>query len=435
MNIKVIASCTICLGIYLIPACGNLMAQEFRPQFKPTLHVPKVSQSIKVDGKLNEAVWKNAAVAENFAETSPGDQTKPGVDSKALIMYDEHNLYVALIAYDDPSTIRTSYSDRDNIFRDDYFGIMLDTYGDQTWGYEFFVNPYGIQGDLRTTTNSGEDGSFDVVWESIGIVTDSGYQVEIAIPFASLRFPDKEVQTWRVNFWRDHQRDLRRKYAWAATDRDLGCFLCNWGYLTGIENIKSGKNIEIIPNLVTTRAGQRLESKDPSSPFEYDDPEADISVNARYGLTSNSSLELALNPDFSQVESDQTQIDINSTFGLFYPERRPFFQEGSEMFDTWISAIYTRSINDPSVSTKFTGQFGRLGVAYLFAIDETSPILVPLRQQSRFAIAENSTVNIFRARQTFGQDSHLGFTFTDRRYDDFGDNEMHQGGSGTTFGF
>ena len=408
---------------------------DFTPAYKPTINVPRIDGKVKIDGDLSDPAWKQAAVADNFAEVNPGDQIKPDVATKALIMYDDKNLYIALIAYDDPNTIRTSYADRDNIFRDDYFGLMLDTYGNQTWGYEFFVNPYGMQGDLRTTEGQGEDETLDLIWESVGIVTDSGYQVEIAIPFASLRFPDNEKQSWRANFWRDRQREVRKKYAWAAQDRDNSCFLCQWGYLTGIENIKSGKNIELIPNIVASQYGERENYQDPSSDFINEDPDAELSFSGRYGLTSNSSLELAINPDFSQVESDEAQIDVNQTFGLFFDERRPFFQEGSELFDTWVNAIYTRSINDPEVAVKYTSQFGRTGIAVLSAEDKNSPILVPLQQQARYGIADKSYVNIFRARQTYGEDSHIGFLLTDRRFEDFGDGNSNKGGSGTTFGF
>ena len=341
---------------------------------------------------------------------------------------------MALIAYDDPTTIRTSYSDRDAIFRDDYFGIMLDTYGDQNWGYEIFVNPYGIQGDLRMISSGDEDISFDLVWESMGKITDSGYQVEIAIPFASLRFPDKPVQTWRINFWRDHQREVRSRFSWAAQDRDNDCFICQWGYLTGIQNIVPGKNIEIIPNLIATQSGSRSRWDNPDSEFLNDDPNAEVSLNARYGISSNSSIEFTINPDFSQVESDQQQVDVNNPFGLSYPERRPFFQEGSELFNGWIRSIYTRSINNPEAALKYTGQFGRLGIAYMFARDEVSPVLVPLQQQARLGQVEKSYINIMRGKQTFGEDSFIGVTFTDRRYDDFGIDDMHTGGSGTTFG-
>lgn len=427
----------IILSLFIISSSvlSSSIPEKFEPQYKPSITAPFIDKEVKIDGELSEPFWENAAIAYNFVETNPGDQVKPPVESRAMIAYDDKNLYVALIAYDDPSAIRASQSDRDNIFRDDYFGIMLDTYGEQSWGYELFVNPYGIQGDLRMNSNGEEEMSFDIVWESMGKITDTGYQVEIAIPFASLRFPDKENQTWRVNFWRDHQREVRRRYSWAAQDRDEPCFLCRWGYLEGIKGIKPGNNIELLPTVLGSQSGSRVDSNDPDSEFDNENPESEISFNGRYGLTSNSSVELAVNPDFSQVESDAAQIDVNTTFGLFFPETRPFFQEGGQLFNTWINAIYTRSINDPQIAVKFTGQFGKNELYYLLARDEISPIIVPSQQQSLFAKAGKSVVNIFRARRSLSNNSYFGFLFTDRRLDDFGDNDMHNGGKNSVIGF
>lgn len=423
------------LAVFIFSLNAASLPEPFQPQFKPTINVPKVTGEVTVDGELDEVIWAQAAIAENFAEVNPGDQVAPPVESRALIAYDNKNLYVALIAFDDPSTVRTSYRDRDEIFRDDYFGLMLDTYDNQSWGYELFVNPYGVQGDLRMASSGGEDASFDIIWESIGKVTDSGYQVEIAIPFSSLRFPDKPEQRWRVNFWRDHQRDIRRRYAWAAQDRDDPCFICQWGYLTGIENIKPANNLEIMPSAVGYQSGELSNYNDPSSDFLNEDPDGEFSVNARYGLTSNSSVEATLNPDFSQVESDGAQIDVNTTFGLFFSETRPFFQEGGELFLTYFDAVYTRSINDPQAATKFTGQFGRTSVAYLFARDENSPIMMPLKQQTSFGQAENSISNVVRVRHGFWEESFIGFIATDRRMNDFGPSDIHKGGSSSLFGF
>jgi len=357
------------------------------------------------------------------------------VESRALIAYDESNLYVGLIAYDNHDEIRASLRERDNIFRDDYFGLMLDTYGDQSWGYEIFVNPFGVQGDLRMLSSGNEEISFDIVFESVGIVTDSGYQVEIVIPFASLRFPNKPVQTWRVNFWRDRQRENRNKYAWAAQDRDEPCFMCQWGYLTGIEDIKPSSNIEILPNILGFQSGSLTDGSDPGSGFDNSDPDAELSLNVRYGITSNSSAEITFNPDFSQVESDAGQIDVNTTFGLFFPERRPFFQEGSNLFNTWINAIHTRSINDPEVAGKFTGQFGHTSMAYLLARDENSTLLLPFSERSIGTQVEKSTVNVFRIRHTLGNDSHLGALVTDRRLSKFSvDGNDGSTGSGSAYG-
>jgi hypothetical protein len=327
--------------------------------------------------------------------------------------------------------VRASLSERDEIFRDDYFGLMLDTYGDRAWGYEIFVNPLGVQGDLRVLGDGNEDASLDLVFQSQGIITDSGYQVELAIPFASLRFPDRPQQTWRLNFWRDRQRDNRYRYSWAAIDRDNSCWVCQWGTLTGLTGIKPASNLDILPSTIGYQSGAR----DDDLHFDNKDPDAELSLNARYGLTSNSSMELAVNPDFSQVESDASQVDVNSTFALYFSERRPFFQEGSDLFNTWITTVYTRTINDPSVATKFTGQFGPWSFAYLVARDGKSPLIVPLQQQSAQLVLDRSTVNIFRARRTFSSDSYVGLTLTDRRLDAFSrDGSSYGAGSGTLYG-
>lgn len=404
-----------------------LSAQEsFKPQFKPTLQVPRVSGTAKVDGQFDEPLWQHAATAAGFAENEPGDQIKPPVDSRALIGYDENYLYIGLIAYDDPSTIRYSMRDRDNIFRDDFFGIMLDTYGDASWGYELFVNPIGIQGDFRMLNGGNEDMSFDIVWESRGVVTDSGYQVEIAIPFSSLRFPDKPEQTWKANFWRDHQRDIRRRYSWAAIDRDEPCFMCQWGSLTGIQGIKPGSRLDILPSMIAYQSGELRTFEPPDSGFVNGDPDAEISLNARYGLSSDASVELSVNPDFSQVESDATQIDVNSPFALFYQERRPFFQEGSDLYGSFINVIHTRSIADPEIAAKLTGKFGRTSVAYLFGRDERSPILVPLAERSYIWQTGTSTSNVVRAKHQLNNGSFIGAMLTDRR--------LEGGGAGTVTG-
>lgn len=400
----------------------------FVPQFKPTLDVHKTTGSIRIDGDLTDPGWTEAARALNFAEVDPGDQVKPPVESESWVTYDDDNVYFALIAYDDPEAVRVSLRDRDNIFRDDYFGVMLDTYGDRTWGYELFVNPLGIQGDLRMLSDGNEDITFDLVWYSQGMVTDRGYQVEIAVPFSSLRFPDREEQTWRVNFWRDHQRDIRRRYAWSAMNRDDPCFMCNWGTLTGIRGIHPGTNLDLIGSALGYQAGRLSDPGDPNSHFDNDSPDASFGLNVRYGLTTSSSAEVTLNPDFSQVESDAGQIDINSPFALFYPERRPFFQEGSDLYDTWISAIYTRSINDPDGAAKFTGTFGRTSVLYLGGYDDNSPVILPGEDRSFFRGAETSVSNIARVRRTYAEDSFVGALITDRRFT--GDS----GGAGTVLG-
>lgn len=406
---------------------AGIVSAEFKANVDPSLVVPKTSEKFEIDGEFNDPGWRTAAHAGNFCEHSPGEMTEPAVNSMAMITYSSTHLYIAMIAWDDPEEVRASMRDRDNIFRDDYFGLLLDTYGDGSWGYELFVNPYGIQGDLRTVEGVGEDGSFDVIWESIGKVTDSGYQVEVAIPFRSLRFPDAEEHVWKATFWRDRQRETRYRYTWSPISKDDPCFICQWGTLRGITGIESGSNLEILPNVIGSQAGSINDSNDPNSGFESDNIDGAASLNVRYALSSNASLEMTLNPDFSQVESDAAQVDVNTNFALFYSERRPFFQEGSDIFQTPIDAVYTRSINNPQVAAKFTGRFGSSSVGYIFGYDENSPIVMPFRERSVVDQMGKSTSNIVRARTNFNNDSHVGFLATSRI--------LEGGGSGSVASF
>lgn len=409
------------------PALAAPPATAFEPRFLPSLAVRPAAGSIQVDGELDDAGWKGAAVADGFAEVQPGDQIEPPVRSEAWVTFDDANLYVALIAQDDPQAVRVHVTDRDNIFKDDYFGVMLDTYGDQSWAYELFVNPLGIQGDLRMVANGNEDDSFDIIWHSRGKVTERGWQVEIAIPFSSLRFPERDEQTWRLNFWRDHQRDVRRKYAWAATDRDNPCFMCNWGTLTGIRDIRPGRNLEAIASVIGSQAGSLADRGDPGSDFRNDPVSGDGELNLKYGINSTTTAELAVNPDYSQIESDAGRIDVNTTFALFFPERRPFFQEGSNLYSTWISGVYTRSINDPQAAAKITGQSGRTQYLYLAARDEASPMILPHEQSSDFLLLDGSFSNIARVRHSLREESFLGAMVTDRRLEGGGAGSLVSG--------
>jgi Domain of unknown function (DUF5916)/Carbohydrate family 9 binding domain-like len=415
-------------------------AQEFTPKFSPTIAISRATGPIKIDGELDESAWKDAAAADGFAETNPGDQIRPPVESKAMIAYDDENLYVALIAYDDPSSIRYSLRDRDNIFSDDYFGIMLDTYGDGSSGYEFFVNPLGIQGDLRMDEGGGEDESFDAVWHSEGKITLTGYQVEIAIPFKSLRFSNKDEQVWKVNFWRDRQRDTRYKFAWAAQDRNNNCFICQWGTLTGIKGIKPGRNLEFFPTIVTYGSGEWHEIPDstqlPDNGWQFGrhleradiNPDAELSFNGRYSVSSNITAEVAVNPDFSQVESDALQITSNDPFNIFLDERRPFFQEGSELFNNMpVAVMYTRQITNPSFAGKLSGKFGKTAFTVLSAADDYSASVIPGKSRSRVIATGKAYTNMARVKVALSGRSHIGGIIADRRYDG--------GGSGTTYGF
>jgi hypothetical protein len=420
-------SILICLLCGIIFATGASVKAEYKPIYHPTLVVPKTDEIIKIDGELDEPAWRLAGKADNFAEHYPGDQTEPPVETEAFITYNNDNLYVAFVCYDDPKIIRASFCDRERVHTDDNIALCIDTYGDAAWAYVLNVNPYGVQADALWSANVGEDGGYDMIWESAGKVTDSGYLIELAIPFSSMRFPDKEEQTWKIDFWRNHPRENRRQYSWAAYDRDDTCWPCKWGTVTGIKNVQSGKGIEFLPSVIAYQSGALTENDNPNSPFENENPDGEFSLGASYAISSNITAEATFNPDFSQVESDAAQIDVNSTFALFYPEKRPFFQEGSDLFSTIFFAVYTRLINNPQLAGKMTGRINRTSFAYMIARDEDSPLILPAEESSDYFLLGKSTSNIFRIRQTFGEDSRIGFLITDRRFDD--------GASGTLLSF
>lgn len=207
---------------------------------------------------------------------------------------------------------------------------------DASWAYELFANPKGIQGDLRFSMSRGDDTRFDIIYKTDGKLAADGCVVEMAIPFASLRFPGRPVQTWRATFWRNRPRSSEQQFTWAATLRGGPCDLCQYGTLTGIEDIKPGGALELIPAAVATQASALDDDEDPASRF-------------RNG-----------------------KVDVNTTFALSFPERRPFFQEGGDLFGTNLSIVYTRNINDPLAAVKLVQRTGRSSIAYRGARDDHS---------------------------------------------------------------
>lgn len=400
-------------------------ADVFTPNVLPALSMPRIATPINIDGDLDDAGWRDAARAVNFSETFPGDQTQPSIDVTAYLAYDDENLYVAYVIEDDPAAIRANLSDRDAIWQDDYSGLILDPNGDGQSLYFIAANPLGIQGDTRISPNN-EDMGFNLIFKSEGKITDTGYQVEMAIPFKSLRFPNEDVQTWRATFWITHPRESRNTYSWAAISRDNPCWSCQFGTFNGISGVKSGKNLEILPAFTGAQAGALNDLENPDSGFESSRIDVEPSLNVKYGITSELTLDATINPDFSQIESDVAQIDVNSTFALFFPERRPFFQEGADLFNTEIQTVYTRSINDPILANKLTGRFGSTNVAYIGARDNTSPLLLPFEESSSLVSAGKSFSNILRIQHNLPNNSYLGGLVTDRRLD--------EGGAGTTVG-
>ncbi len=400
------------LSILLFSTIPALATKTFQPIYKPTLEVKKTSEPIKIDGILDDSVWKTASRAANFVERSPGDMVKPEVETEAFITYDEEHLYVAFACYDDPSTIRATMCQRDQFYSDDAVCLLVDTYGEATWAYEFFVNPYGVQKDNLWTSVQGEDSGFDLVWKSAAQITENGYHVEMAIPFSSMRFPNKDVQSWKMDFWRSRPRESYNQYSWAAYDRNEQCWPCQWGTVDGISNVAPGKGLEILPTMVANQSGQLTDNG-----FDNEKIDGEISLGGKYSVSSDATIEAYYNPDFSQVEADADQIDVNTTIALYYPERRPFFQEGSDLFRTLFNSFYTRTVNDPLFAAKLTGRREGFSFGLMSALDENTPYMIPLDESGPLVLAGKSYVNVLRAVKSIGHNSRAGFIISDRRFE------------------
>lgn len=401
-----------------IAFAGSTFAHNLpKPSSPPSLTLGATGASIAIDGDLDEPGWSNARQVATFIERYPGDNAVPDVGTRSYLTFDKENLYVAFVCYDDPATIRATMCPRDQFSGDDAVVVSIDTYGEASWAYELHVNPYGVQKDYLWSTVHDLDSGFDMVWHSAAIVTDSGYQVEIAIPFSSMRFPGSDRQQWKVDLRRYRPRNSFYQYAWSPHNRDEHCDPCQWGTVSGIEGVRPGKGLELLPTYVAYQSGSRVSDGESGNSFDNGDILGELSLGAKYALSSDATIEATYNPDFSQIESDAAQVDVNSTIALFYPERRPFFQEGSDVFRTLFNSFYTRTVNDPEYAVKIITRTPKSTLGIMSAQDENTAYVIPLQERSELVTAGRSWVNAIRGTHSIGRASQVGFIVTDRRFE------------------
>jgi hypothetical protein len=385
---------------------GSMTGAIVEGKGSPTAEIPRLEASIQIDGNLEEAVWSRASRLTGFWQYQPVDGRPAEEQTEVLVWYAPDAIYFGVIAHDrNPAAIRATVADRDNIDNDDHVVIDLDTFHDRRRAFFFAVNPLGIQADgVRTEGGAIEVGNFipgnidnnpDFTWDSKGRITDRGYQVEIRIPFKSLRYPGSGLQTWGFNVTRVIQRTGYTD-TWTDVRRANASFLGQEGALGGLHDLKHGVTVEAQPFVTATADGSR---DGVSGEFTREDVNPDAGLNLRLGFSSYA-LDATANPDFSQVESDEGQVTVNERFALFFPEKRPFFLEGIELFGSPQTLVYTRRIVDPKAGAKLTGKFGQLGVAHLTAVDQTD--------------GSDAWFNITRLRRDFGRNSIAGVTFTNR---------------------
>ena len=403
---------------------------------RPTLRPGRSDVRPDIDGRLDDVIWQDAIHITEFVQQNPVEGAPATEDTDVWIAYDSQNLYIAVHAhYSDPSIMRANRVDRDQSFDDDNISFYFDTFLDQQRAYLFSVNGYGVQGDAvvnargfgrsnrRRSTGSFSafrggiptgDNSWDALFSSGGQTVADGYTAEVAIPFKSLRYPEREQglpHRWGFQI----VREIRGKdefQVWAPVTRNVSGFLTQAGLLEGMTNLSLSRNLEIMP----TFTGVQYGSLNQQGKFIDGDPSPEGGVNVKYGITSNLIADFTYNPDFSQIESDLPQIEVNQRFALFYPELRPFFLEGAEIFSPqrgMVTFVNTRTIVDPEFGGKITGKVGNTTIGLMIANDE-APGQTDSSTDSAFGETANNIVG--RARYDLYAESYLGALVTHREF-------------------
>jgi hypothetical protein len=385
---------------------------------KPDLHAVRTDKPVKLSGRLDDPSWLKAIPVELKFEVSPGENTPARQKTFAMVLYDQQYIYIGFRCLDSvPGSIRANLSDRDKIFNDDYVIATIDTYNNYQRGFEFAVNPYGIQGDLLMMGSGNEDISYDMVWQSAAVKNKEGWTAEMAIPFKSLSFSANASQAWTISLLRNIPRDNRYICTWTPIDRNNPSYLAQGGKLIGLEGIKPGFSLDFLPYIMTQKTGTKSDISDPASVLNNGSIKARIGGGVQYSPGPNVSINAVINPDFSQIESDADQLSVNTTFALSYPEKRPFFMTGMDLLQT--PMYYSRTINNPLFAMKLNGKAGKLSYLALAAWDRNSAITVPGEEESNTIQTTNgSYAGVGRARYDLGNENFIGTLFLSRNFRD-----------------
>ena len=370
-----------------------------------------------IDGRLDDAAWATPPLElGEWLSYNPLNGSPMAQRTEVRVAYDSRALYFAFHCVDpEPDKIRSTLSRRDQLWNDDWVGLSLDSVGNGQASYDMFVNPRGVQADILTTASAGENSAPDWVWESAAQRTDEGYDAEIRLPLTSIRFKAGDTVPMGILFWRRVSR-LGMSASWPNVPAGKGFIDCHARIV--LRDLRRPLTLEVIPSLTYSLNQARV---DPSR-FGTTDSSPDAGVSAKYGLTSALTLEGTFNPDFSQVESDSFQVEVNQRYPIFYSEKRPFFMEGLGTFElagvggdaVMRTAVDTRNIADPRWGGKLSGTAGKMTFATLSAADD-APGRPTDDGPSPFP-GERKLYNIGRALYSLGPNSYVGGLFTDTEF-------------------
>ncbi len=388
------------------------------------VHPPRFVADAVIDGVLDEPEWGKAAVLTGFSQFSPHDGL-PAVDStRVLVWYSPTAIYFGIRAFEIHGQPHATLADRDHIDADDQVQILLGTFNDGRQAMVFGVNPLGVQMDgtiVETNTQSSGgflvqvaardsvDRSQDFVFQSKGHITEYGYEVEVRIPFKSLRYQALDVQSWSINVVREI-RHSGWEDSWAPATHAATSFLQQSGTLEGLTGLNRGLVLDVAPVVTQRTTGAQL-SPLHGEGWRYSAAQPQLGGNVRWGITNNLTLNATVKPDFAEVESDATKFVFDPRSAISYPEKRPFFLEGMDAFNTPGGLVYTRDIVQPVTATKLTGKVSGTTVALLSAIDNHT---FSLSYDPVAGGGHNPIYNIARLQRDVGEQSKIGVTVTDK---------------------
>ena len=419
------------------------------PRERPTVVIGRTTSPPAIDGRLDDSVWETATYINDFIQIAPVEGAPGTEETEVWMAYDNDHLYFAFYAhYTRPEVMRINRADREEIRGDDRMSVLFDPFLDQQRAYQFEVNGYGVQADslvnadgttgfsrssssMSASRGSGPrrsgsgmsqsgqfgirgDDSWNALFDTGGQVVDDGWTAEMRIPFKSLRYPSRaggQEHRWGFQITRVI-RDKSEAQSWSPISRGVAGQLTQFGVLEGLSEMSRSRNLEFLPELT----GFRLGSLDTDrGVFNRGDPKGELGVGVKYGITPNLTADVTFNPDFSQIESDRPQIETNQRFALFYPEQRPFFLEGQEIFQTAtpLTLVHTRTIVDPRFGGKLTGKVGNSTLGVVVADDQAAGFYDDTTHPQYGATAQ--TV-LGRARYDFYAESYLGAIATAREF-------------------
>src|SRR5713226_9043476 len=383
----------------------------------PLSKIPRVHQVPKLEDFLENRPREAELAVTDFRQNAPGDGTPATESTAAYLSYDDKNLYAVFVCHDETGEVRAHLSKREASDQDDGVGVLLDTFRDFHRAYFFFSNPLGVQTDAIYTEGQGYDFSFDTLWDNAGRVTSDGYIVFFSIPFKSLRFSSDAAQTWGVALYRVILRKSEYDY-WPYVTQRVEGLTQQFAPVAGLENVSPGRNIQLIPyGLLASdhflNQPISVNGSTPAPPSFKDQFEHRAGLDAKFVARDSLTFDVTLNPDFSQVESDDPQVTINQRLAVFFPEKRPFFIENAGFFMTPIDLFFSRQIADPQFGSRMTGKLGKWTLGALI-IDDRQP-------GQRFTSGPYNTRaadGVVRITREFGNQSYIGGFFSSRDFAD-----------------